>query len=89
MGDTNFTIPADDLAPHVKRPGTALGEKPEAGTELTTKHVDFNVLWFLLQEIVNKDGSPKTQTFTIPTLAHPSIYHEVRWQFYLNFIIFD
>jgi len=27
-------------------------------------------------EIVNKDGSPKIHTFTIPTLAMPSIYHE-------------
>lgn len=31
----------------------------------------------MLQEVVHKDGTPKVTQFTVPTLAVPSVYHEV------------
>ena len=38
-------------------------------------HIHF--LFFVLQEIVDKDGNSRLLSFTIPSLSKPSVYHEV------------
>lgn len=37
-----------------------------------------SAFFFVLQEIVDKDGNSRLLSFTIPSLSKPSIYHEVR-----------
>lgn len=38
-------------------------------------------VFFLSQEIVDKDGQSKVLSFTVPSLSKPSVYHEVRSTF--------
>jgi len=52
----------------------------------------YHLIHFTFQEVVNESGKPKVTTTTIPSLAQPSIFHEVRvtvsvdcWSYFLAY----